>query len=301
MKAARQGFKEGLQYLKTLDYIPKTHIDFFADTTKAHYEAKGCIAKDKNYPQISAKTAKQILSKGFPLISFDRMKVKARPLKAHFKKICATLQKYQKSHNEIDQFLESDQYKTLNLKELISKTLSHDASYLKSLSKKTHLEENTLKFIAISLAKPFFEKIASEVRDKFKDDSWGKNYCPVCGSEPLMAKIRRGVGVRMLECSLCGTEWKFRRVKCPFCNNEEPKSLKFFYYHEESPHRLYVCDKCKRYIKTIDQKKTPHQPKGVDLPVIQDMATLYLDMLAKEKGYTSPWFLKGRKTSGGRT
>ena len=284
-----QRFKEGLEYLKTLDYIPKAHMDFFEQITRAHAKAKDRVAKDKIYPSITKKSAQEMLSQGFPMVNFDRMRVKTRPLRTHLKEICSILSKYEKTKPKtIDTFLKSDHYKKVDPKQLITKIFSHDAPYFRSLSEKTGVEENTLKFIAATLARPFFEVAASEVRDRVKDDSWWKNYCPVCGSEPFMVRIRKGDGMRILQCSLCSMEWRFKRVQCPFCNNEDQKSLKFFFYHQESPHRLYVCDKCKRYIKSIDERKLSYHITDLST---EDMATLYLDTLAREKGYISPWFL----------
>jgi FdhE protein len=85
------------------------------------------------------------------------------------------------------------------------------------------------------------------------------------------------------------------------CNLHDPggKSLKHFYYHEESPHRLYVCDKCKRYIKCVDERKM-QLGQGTDLRV-EDMATLYLDTLAREKGYVSGWVGKDTVSEEGDT
>jgi len=283
--------KQAFQHLRTLDYIPQAHTDFFEDITKAHHKAKGVVAKDRVYPTITKKTAKEMLSQGFPLVNFDRMRFKIRPLRSHLKQICSIVKKYEKTKpKHIEAFLKSDYYKKFDVRQFIRRTISGDTEYLKSVCGKTGIDENTLRFMAISLAKPLFEVTAGELRNKVKDDFWWKNYCPVCGSEPFMAKIQSGDGMRILSCSLCGMEWRFSRVKCPFCNNEDQKSLKFFYYHEKDPHRLYVCDKCKRYIKTVDERKI-HKGKRIDL-VFEDMVTLYLDTLAQERGYASPWLWK---------
>jgi len=284
--------KTHLDYLRSLDYIPKAHIDFFGHIAKAHQKAKTGISEQRPYPSITGKRAHQMLSQDFPLINSDRMRLKIRPLRTHLKEICGILSKYEKTRpNPIDSFLKSDHFKKLDPKQLIKKMFSHDAHYFTSLSEKTGVEENTLKFMALTLARPFFEVAASELKDRLKDNSWWKNSCPMCGSEPFMAKIQRGEGHRILKCSLCGSEWKFSRVKCPFCNNEDQKSMRFFFYHKRSPHRLYVCDKCNRYIKCVDERKIADRSKSTDL-LIEDMATLYLDVLAKEKGCVSSWVSK---------
>ena len=100
-----------------------------------------------------------------------------------------------------------------------------------------------------------------------------------------MAKFRRDDGKRILECSLCATNWSFMRVKCPFCENNDKDSLRFFFVDEKSPYRVDVCDKCKRYIKTVDERKLPKNQEVV--LVIEDIATSYLDILAEKEKYAN--------------
>jgi FdhE protein len=290
-----QHFGEDLERLRALEYIPKPHLDFFESISRAHFKAKDRISDDKIYPSVAEKSAHDMLSTGFPIMNFGRMKVKVRPLRAHLNEICSILTQYEQSEpGQIERFSKSEDYKKLDLKTFISKTVSQDADYLRSLSKKTGVDENTLKFMAITLARPLFELAAAEVKDRVNGYSWWKNYCPACGSEPFMAWIRKGDNMRFLGCSLCGSEWTFDRVTCPFCNNKDQKSLKNYYYHEESAHRLYGCDKCKRYIKCVDQRKM-ELTKTLNLSV-EDVATLYLDTLALEKGYVPGWVFKDRES-----
>jgi len=283
---------KNLERLKGLDYIPEKHLAFFESVTKAHYKARDSMGEDGIYPSVSKETAQKMLSDGFPLVSFGRMEVNAEALGAHLKEICSILARNEESGpGPVETFSKSEEYEKLDLKELISKTVSQDADYLKGLSENTGVDENTLKFIAITLARPLFELAADQVKEALSQDLWWKNYCPTCGSEPFMAKIRKGDNMRLLGCSLCGTEWQYDRARCPFCGNEDQKSIKFFFYHDQSPHRLYACDKCKRYIKCVDERKMEFGKK-INLP-IEDMATLYLDTLAREKGYVSGWGFKG--------
>ena len=58
--------------------------------------------------------------------------------------------------------------------------------------------------------------------------------------------------------------------------------LRYFYTEKEGrAYRIDVCDKCKRYIKTIDAKEL-----GMEvIPRIEDVGTMYLDILAEKQGY----------------
>jgi FdhE protein len=112
---------------------------------------------------------------------------------------------------------------------------------------------------------------------------WSEGYCPICGKEPKIGEIREGEdGKRYLFCHQCGYKWSFRRIKCPFCGNEEQHSLAYFAVEGEERHRVDVCNKCRRYIKMVDVPKTSGDDINLD---VEDIATLHLDMLAYEEGY----------------
>jgi len=46
-------------------------------------------------------------------------------------------------------------------------------------------------------------------------------------------------------------------------------------------HRIDVCDKCKRYVKTIDSRKTDN----VMNLFVENLSTLALDIVADEEGF----------------
>jgi FdhE protein len=85
---------------------------------------------------------------------------------------------------------------------------------------------------------------------------------------------------RSLICSLCATEWEYRRIVCPACGEENVDKLPV-YVAAELPHiRVEACDTCHRYIKTIDLTKD-----GRAVPVVDELAAIPLSLWAAEKGY----------------
>ncbi len=136
-------------------------------------------------------------------------------------------------------------------------------------------------FIEESL-RPELEVVAEKYGALVEKSDWTEGYCPICGKEPKIGEIRESEdGRRYLFCHQCGYKWHFRRIKCPFCGNEEQHSLAYFAVEGEESHRVDVCNKCRRYIKIIE---LPKSSEGVNLDV-EDIATLHLDMLAYEEGY----------------
>ena len=136
-------------------------------------------------------------------------------------------------------------------------------------------------FIEESL-RPELEVVAEKYGALVEKSDWTEGYCPICGKEPKIGEIRESEdGRRYLFCHQCGYKWHFRRIKCPFCGNEEQHSLAYFAVEGEESHRVDVCNKCRRYIKIVE---LPKSSEGVNLDV-EDIATLHLDMLAYEEGY----------------
>jgi FdhE protein len=135
-------------------------------------------------------------------------------------------------------------------------------------------------FIEESL-RPALERVAARYGDAVRKASWSEGYCPICGREPKIGEIRDKHENRYLFCNQCGFEWKYTRVKCPFCGNEEHQSLAYFTIEEDERYSVDVCNKCKRYIKIIDFREA-RQKADLD---VEDIATLHLDMLANDEGY----------------
>jgi len=107
--------------------------------------------------------------------------------------------------------------------------------------------------------------------------------CPFCGEQPVVAALRPAGdgGKRSLICSLCSTEWDFRRMLCPRCGEEDQEKLPI-YTAERFPHvRLEPCDTCHGYLKAVDLTSN-----GLAVPEVDELASLALDLWADEKGYT---------------
>ncbi len=107
--------------------------------------------------------------------------------------------------------------------------------------------------------------------------------CPACGSLPVSSIVRVGGredGCRYLCCPRCSLEWHLVRVTCSHC--EDTKSVA---YHaiEDGPEGIKAesCDHCHTYRKIFYQEKQ----LGID-PVADDLASLALDVLMGEEGYS---------------
>jgi FdhE protein len=136
------------------------------------------------------------------------------------------------------------------------------------------------RFFARVLLQPYAEYLAS--RGDVRPDG-AMLSCPFCNSRPVAAVLRgEGNGAkRSLLCSLCSTEWAFRRLLCPNCGEENKDKLPVYTAEQISSVRVDACDTCQTYLKSVDLTKDGHA-----VPVVDEIATVALNIWAEEQGYS---------------
>ena len=78
-------------------------------------------------------------------------------------------------------------------------------------------------------------------------------------------------------------EWTFSRIQCPFCGNQDAKQLGNLEPEGWEVYRIAVCELCKGYLRTIDERKLP-EGRSADLSK-EEIATLHLCFIAEREGY----------------
>jgi formate dehydrogenase maturation protein FdhE len=141
-------------------------------------------------------------------------------------------------------------------------------------------------FVTEAVLQPFAEAAAL---DRKEDIGRAQNSsrrlasrCPVCSRPPCLGILREEAqgARRTLLCGCCVTEWEYLRVVCPKCFEERFDALPV-YTADTFPHvRIEACDTCHRYLKTIDLTRN-----GLAVPLVDDIASLPLDLWAVDKGY----------------
>jgi FdhE protein len=145
-------------------------------------------------------------------------------------------------------------------------------------------EDPALGFFPKAFLQPYAELMAGRhaLSEEWPVEQGGLALCPLCGRQPQLSLLRSEAegARRSLLCSLCATEWRYKRICCPSCGEESFEKLS---YHktEEFPHvRLDTCDACSTYIKSIDLTVD-----GRAIPTVDEIAALPLDLWAIEQGY----------------
>jgi len=218
------------------------------------------------------------IENGTPLISFDELALDWPLLTAAFDEIKGIFANYAELFNSskrrlaelgADVLLTRSALKRWFTKQKLPSTIS-----IRGMDKKL---VNSIIHAAI---KPFLISHAKTLRDSIDQERWRRSYCPICGGSPDFAFLDAERGSRWLLCSRCDTEWIFQRLQCPYCNTQDQNDLCYF-SDDAGLYRLYICERCKRYIKTVDQRQAENQ---VILP-LERFLTLDMDRQAIEMGY----------------
>jgi formate dehydrogenase maturation protein FdhE len=127
---------------------------------------------------------------------------------------------------------------------------------------------------------PYAEYLADHREIEILDGT--PSTCPLCGGKPAVGLLRsEGDGAKKsLICMLCAHEWLFRRIYCPACGEEREPQMAYYSAPEIAHVRVDVCDTCHTYLKSIDLTKT-----GLAVAVVDELATIPLDLWAREHGY----------------
>jgi len=220
---------------------------------------------------------KRKIAGGLPLIDFSAGIFDLTEPKQYFLALMEIAEK--RAPGETKEIVQKIQDGSFNFEKLICdsfSSLQDDASDV--------VDEDVIDLVDLFLEeslRPALEKVVEKYGSTVAEIGWTEGYCPICGKEPKIGEIREEEGRRFLFCTQCGFEWRFRRIKCPFCGNEEQQTLAYFTIEGEEKYRVDVCHECKRYIKIVDFRESKEEA-NLD---VEDIATLHLDMLANEEGY----------------
>jgi len=147
------------------------------------------------------------------------------------------------------------------------------------------LEPRIAAWIAVA-AGPMLELAAAGLKPLSKEE-WSAPACPACGGLPQVSVIREESGEfmagspRHLVCGRCSLWWSFARATCPWCGEDDSRRIGSFSPEENRLVRIDACDTCRGYVKTFDLRERG----GKDVvPLVDDVATLTLDVWAHEKG-----------------
>jgi len=169
--------------------------------------------------------------------------------------------------------------------EIASRVINDDYRYFEELAAEKSFSGELAYFLLDHALRPFLRCFALPYQATMSQEEfhWEMPICPFCGSQVNFSRVRAEDGQRLLFCEHCFTEWRSKYLGCIYCGNTEPNTIKYLVVEGDDAHQLFVCEKCKGYLKTFDERKGRMK---TDL-FIAGIETVYLDLIAEEEGYTN--------------
>lgn len=178
---------------------------------------------------------------------------------------------------ELKEFIHEMKSGRINIQDAVSAVLKGDAELFGDYGERFKTDPALVFFIISSLVQPCIEEIADKT-DSSLIEKWWQAPCPVCGRMPMCARSKNNK--RYLVCTFCGSRYLADQFLCANCGNTDPSTLKFLTPEDNPEFRVDYCEKCKHYLKVIDEDKS-----GSSIPEsLEDIVTIDLDIIAKDAG-----------------
>jgi FdhE protein len=180
----------------------------------------------------------------------------------------------------------------LDPQRLFVEAFVHHPDHLAEIAYQANLDAELLTTLANLAAAPLVRAYAERLLpmvDRVDDGApdgaiWQRGYCPVCGGWPLLGELRGIELARYLRCAACGSGWRWHRLDCPYCGNQDYRSVQTLTIEGEHRFRVSVCDRCLGYVKVGNA----FDPPPAEFLALDDVASLHLDVAAIERGYHRP-------------
>ncbi len=174
---------------------------------------------------------------------------------------------------------------TLDLDLAMDAHLRGDEGFFAAWAEKTPSAPRVLPMLVQAAMTPSLERVAEELESRIDHTAtWAHGHCPTCGSMPIMTDLREKEGFRYNICGFCHGEYRVTRLQCPFCLEKDTAKLEYYEAKEEPGLRINACKTCKMYIKQTDFRNLDRKA----LPLIDDLESLTLDVVARDKKFKRP-------------
>ena len=268
---------------KTPVRLPEGYVDFFMKLESWQNEQQIVLQKQVPHPADQSIDLQNVQE---PLLNIIDVEIDADLYMSLYKRLLQFLQEH-RSELASDLALIETEMAGFDWPAIIEETMNENRIYFAGMADLTGINPEVLFFTCEHSLRPFLRLFAAPYYEKWAEIGvrhWSFPVaCPFCGSEGHISRLRNEDGRRFMFCERCFTEWEVRYLFCVYCTNDEPGTIRIMNLENDQAHKLYLCEKCKSYLKTYDERQTL-QPTDLYITSIQ---TVYLDMLAEEEGYGS--------------
>ncbi len=234
----------------------------------------------KELKLLSDEEAKLRLEEGFTLIQESDLIPSKDDLQNRTREVYSVLDRYAENEKgSVGSFVLLEEPDRLH--ELCKLYLSEGEEKLRDrVSGIEGVNPETAMFVIFNSLKGVFLE-AGKVCSGIDKEQWEGNTCPVCGGSPAVAHMEGEGGKRLLICHRCETRYRFMRVLCPYCLNNDHKKLGYFTIDDDEENiRVDFCKNCNCYIKTWNLRDDENIR-----PEVEDLLTPRFDLAAEKEGF----------------
>ncbi len=165
---------------------------------------------------------------------------------------------------------------------LLARAAAGDQSFVIALADDLNLDAGILWTLSRYALIPALYAWRRQLSPLAERHGWEKDFCYVCGADAAFGELIGDEQEKHLRCVRCGADWSARRLLCIHCGNEDHRTMSYLYPDGmREQYRIEVCDQCKGHLKVI----TCFESIPPEHLIIQDLATLHLDLIAEQHGY----------------
>ncbi len=289
--------------LKLIDRVIKSYNDELSENDKKRLEffyglwedmdrwSKGPTTAEKHYTVPSADKLEEAWIADKPVFSFAPPKLS----KERFAAICYSLREYVCEEGGLPEE-DAKAFREVNFRTIVEQgdmelAASDPEAFIGGLLSNAYEQElpdsaaHMVALVGMLALRVDLELVAREVvkaQRGINKMNHNPLTCPVCGSAPALAKVggespTDGRG-RTLYCQQCGTEWAFERIRCARCGSQNPQHLHYFNVEGDEAHRIYKCDECGGYTRTVFMEDAL-RPFSYE---VEEVVTARLDAIARD-------------------
>lgn len=167
---------------------------------------------------------------------------------------------------------------------LFTAALRQDSPALKKLAESLKVNAEAFEAVAALIPLPFLQACHRTWQSGLVP-GWIESYCPICGAWPAFAEVRGIERNRYLRCGRCGAAWQAYGLSCPYCAMTDHNELLSLVPENSALNAVIdACKRCLGYLKAF----TKLQGSKPDMVILDDLASVELDIAAAEQGYKRP-------------
>lgn len=277
-----QRLERKLKALKEKNYIPDALLEIVARTAAIQLDARSRVKVELPEELASIEAHAQ----GAPLLGRDAFPYDRAVTAQVFGRLLGMLRAAGGSLGAAAEVVrQSIEKGELSIEGACDAMLRDDAAFFSTWAERLPDAPSLVRFLALGSLVPSLEATAELLALRRDAESvWQHGHCPLCGSAALISHLADKEGVRRHTCSFCRHEYRAARLQCPYCLEKDPEKLEYFTADGEPGFQVHVCRTCDTYIKVADFREFDREA----IPVLDDLESLALDILARQQGFERP-------------